>query len=477
MTSNTSAYEKRIQDLFDLSQSAASPAIRLGIDIGTSCSKVMWRGETTVSTVRFGSDEHALSSYFMRSLVAFDGENLLCGDAIPVGLPGHRISNFKMCLACSANPNSECRPTNCSLTTWPTSFLPRELAGEEVPFVNACFAAKVMSSAKRIITLELVRSLRSEVRPKWSANIAVPEKFIEQSPVAERFRKTFRTAWLMSLVLDEMDISDLQVLGEIYLAASSVAVLSLDVLNDEEFGCAIYPEIGAEVASIVLSKVSEKGLYAFVDIGAGTIDASLFNYFVRNGKANRPPFAADVSRHLGAAQVELRASRMAGHSFTVDQLKQTKEIYNQLDDSEKRLLTDQFILLKRALAEMKPQIRSFLQTVFGSARDEKDANVVNQKIRLVLGGGGALLKGFRESAIAAFTRKDSKDPIAPEQVDIKIPSSLSFPLLPTEFHRFSVAYGLTFPFSELPEMVFPKDVLPKTPPRKILKDHGAFYQK
>lgn len=474
-------WRETIARLFNESQNATSPAIKLGIDLGTSSSKVVWRGDSSANPVCFGSNRLNLQSYLVPSLVAFEEDDVLAGLEIVARTASSRISNFKMCLACTSQDSGGCGLMNCSLTSWPLEVFSDELAGSEVHFVNSCFLAKLIASVKSTIKSELSKSFQEEVNPKWTANLSIPETFIEQSPIADTFREVLRTAWLMSEVFsDQPDLVNRQSVFECFLAARSLARDSLAVLDDIAFGCSIYSEIGAEVASIVMSRTTPLGLYAFVDIGAGTIDASLFNYFRESdGKPNRPPYAAAVSNELGAARIEIHASRLSvdGNNFGTEALKQIKETLLDLNDREKILLRPQLDAIESVFADLTPKVQKFLQTVFKQARDEKDREIVRETIRLVVGGGGSHLQRFRSASIDAFTLKDAKNPKPPEVVELTVPDDLDFPLPSAEFHRFSVAYGLSFPIDQLPRMVHPKDVERKATPKKRDRDRGSWYNK
>lgn len=138
------------------------------------------------------------------------------------------------------------------------------------------------------------------------------------------------------------------------------------------------------------------------------------------------------------------------------------EEYSNLTARETKLLKPQLKAIESVFAELKPQTQDFLQSVFKTARDDKDREIVNQPIRLVIGGGGSKLQCFRDASVEAFTVKGSKRP--PEVVQLTVPDDFDFPLPSSDFNRFSVAYGLSFPIDQLPKMIHPKDVDQKATP-------------
>lgn len=465
------AFRKIMQTRFDENAKATIPLVRLGIDLGTSYSKVVWRkGEDNVFPVCFGKNKFDLADYLMPSLVAFDGEKIATGFEA-FSFPQSAISNFKMCLACESKKDGECNIGKCSLTNWKREFFPAELNGEETKFVNSVFLAKLLVWTKESIVDELTKNhgFSASVKPKWTANYAIPDTFIEQSDIAESFREVFRIAWFMTeIFVKEPNIDNRQTLVECYLAAQDLAKEFSEIFNDETLGCSPYPEVGAEVASIIMSKTSETGLYAFVDVGAGTIDASVFRYFRDGNKAERVLYAADVSRGLGAAQLEIRASRNSRYSPS--KLKEIKENYQGLSKLDREKYAAEIEALKSASEEITEEAIKTLKEVFRQAY-EKEKNIERWKgLKLVLGGGGSKLRCYKEAGNQAFSLRESKNSLPPQITILPKPGDFQMSgLSETEFHRFAVAYGLTYDISQLPRVILAKDVLPVSQPKSKRK--------
>ena len=70
--------------------------------------------------------------------------------------------------------------------------------------------------------------------------------------------------------------------------------------------CALIPEVTANVQSYIRSRGGRHGLYLFADVGAGTVDFSVFIFYDDHGdKALTYPHAA--VEHLGSSQLEFRS--------------------------------------------------------------------------------------------------------------------------------------------------------------------------
>lgn len=458
-------FKSLLQELYDTEQQRTDPWIKLGIDFGTSSSKVVWRGRSDAFPVCFGGSRERIDSYLFPSEIYLNDGRVYSGFDISESEKHDILSNFKMCLACSSSKSTTCGLAKCSLNAgWKDDLLPEAVVNDEAGFVSAVFLAQLLAKARKLIIDKLAAEFRESPCPKWTANLSVPETFIELSPVAEKFREVFRISWLMANVFHRWeDFGDLKAVTNCYLAARDMACESLEVLDDVTFGCAVYPEVGAEVASIVLNKNSEEGLYAFVDIGAGTVDASLFNYFRDGPKANRPPFATDISKKLGAGHIENYASRLGPKSglgmFSSANLKTIKERLNSMTSSEKSTVEPQRQLLRAVARQIGKQTEKFLIEVFRAARDKKFPGIVNERIRVVVGGGGAALKTYRSAAETAFSSKGSIQTRKPEMATLAKPVEFQMSPLPSsDFHRFAVAYGLSYSIEDLPEPILCRDV-------------------
>jgi hypothetical protein len=450
-------------------QSVNPVRVQLGIDLGTGYSKVVWRYGENAFPLCFGSNESLLSDYLVPSLVVFADKTMLTGldglngNAAP---SGKIIPNFKVCLACESAAEKTCNIRQCTLSNWrAVKFSSAEMKGQEVAFVTAFFLAKLLARTKELVLRQLEnQGLRKPIPVKWMATLCVPDKYavreemLANSSVAKAFDEVFKIAWLMAYLFTEKP--DLKNSGELLAYYRAACALRKELESGgPAFDLFIYPEIGAEMASITKSRTSEEGLYAFVDVGAGTVDASVFRFFRDGGEANRAPYAANVFQ-LGAAHIETRANR----SFNpVQWLKKGKEKYCAPSKSERgTLLQDIIVLLSEASEKIEAEAKARLKENFREAFD-KECDVDRwQELKLVLGGGGTQLKAYRKASADAFTLhigpKEHKSPTIinlPKPDDFQIGS-----LLPAEFHRFAVAYGLSHQIVDLPEIVASEEVTP-----------------
>jgi hypothetical protein len=84
--------------------------------------------------------------------------------------------------------------------------------------------------------------------------------------------------------------------GQLSIDSVRAALQDRATLASWEQNAALFPEIAAAVAGFGHSQRREDGLYALIDVGAGTFDCCTFNLFTNKEHALRCPiFSADVS--------------------------------------------------------------------------------------------------------------------------------------------------------------------------------------
>lgn len=437
--------------------------VNLGIDLGTSFSKVVYRLGGESFPVRFGTNKNKIEDYLMPSVVVVGSKGIKCRFEFEDEeklKKAAQIPNFKICLTCERNTVSEkCSITKCNLSNLKTGYLPTEVTNEEASFLTAFYLAKLIARTKETVRQRLPeREIPSNVTVKWSANLAVPDKFID-SNVAEGFRESLEIAWLMSeMFVAQPNFSIKQEAALCYLTAKELHTeIKIELrAQGKDFDCFTYSEIGAEVASVTLSPTSEEGLYVLVDVGAGTVDTSVFRFRRVDGESVQETYAANVFK-LGAAQIDARANA----SFTRKSLnwfRQIKEnIFRQNAGDALIHITEE---IKSAEQSVIAELREKLISVYREAF-EKQRNIETwEHLKLVMGGGGSAITAYSESAREAFSPK-IKEARLIEISSLKVPRDFQMDTLPiSQFHRFAVAYGLSRERIELPELVAADKIAP-----------------
>jgi hypothetical protein len=329
---------------------------------------------------------------------------------------------------------------------------------EVVRLVNALFIGHLIARSKTLILKQLKKKEGiSAPVARWSANLAVPEKYMDHSDILSGFKSVLRTAWLMAIVFESEESLSLEEIIDCYESAKQLAS------DRRALDCFVYPEVGAEVASVTKSRSAKQGLYAFVDIGAGTVDASVFR-FHRDSRDGEKQFtyAAQVLK-AGAGHVEIEASKKLA-TQSQGWFRRIKE-GNALSDLASEPVDETLRpFLAEALAELCARVKKDLIKLFVEAFAKEKMVERWKDIQLVVGGGGAALLPYVGAAREAFSLKKGRVGANITEVSLSVPEDFHLGGLSSKvFNRFAVAYGLSFHRVNLPSLVLAGDVGPLPP--------------
>lgn len=429
--------------------------VNLGIDLGTSSTKVVWRDCHTgqASTIGFGPRELGQDRFFLPSRVGLrDGKFTWSGDHLSES-PSHAttfVEHFKMCLACDG---SRCGPRKCQLTDWNAFQIHLGNLDENlmVEAIAAYFLAKLLSTSKSKVSATLkAAGIKTQVH--WSANLAVPVLHMDDKKTVLRFETVLLAAWLMAVVFDEHpDLCDPVEVVSLYRSAARVA-------RSTTLDCFVYPEVAAEVASATLSRSARDGLYTFVDVGAGTVDISIFRLNTTDGETGLHIYDADVQK-LGSSLIETRASERLTPS-----LRRNLRAIKERNPSSQESLDALAAAAEEALHEAEKIVAKDLDEAFPlllkRAYHKEERRSAWTPMNLVLGGGGAGL-AFYSDVIANVLERICDD--VEKSKTLPVPDDLKMNGLPkSQFHRVAVAYGLSFEIVKLSTVALPREVEPVT---------------
>lgn len=444
----------------------------IGLDFGTAFTKCIVRdlGSDDAFIVPLSRDQFLLPS----EVLVGNNSLGLSGEAVDVEQP-FRVQNLKMTLAeLAAGKNSG---------VWAGDFLRLSERYPHAPLaanpagLTVYFLARAIQKAKAFIA-QKSPDFDEANGDRCFLNMAVPVAHAEKTAIANKFDACLRQAWLLARE-SNLQKWDQQQVGE--------ALKNLNgTFSAGELPCYLYPEVSANVQSYIKSRAGADGLYLFVDVGAGTVDLSIFIYYTHPSNDRPITYVEAGVLPLGSSQIEIRAahrisqnplSAMAycdGGSVTDKDLLQFKlqEIIRSIKEGRKR---DEPLHQAMKAAETAIEADLFDQAakVLGGAQLKlvRDANGRNRPagvhqwrtLNLLIGGGGARTALYSNAVNAWFEQcchfTPDRKPI-PLPQDLKWPTELPAARYASEFSRFTVAYGLSFDRANLEDHRFPKEVRP-----------------
>jgi hypothetical protein len=438
-------------------------AINLGLDFGTRFTKICARSdEVGVCVVDF--ENSGLNGALTPSIVSVNGNGLLSvPNAGSIGPQDQCIVYLKMALSERGKLGIHADPAMLD-----------GLSEELVEPLAAIFLATVIKRAK-----DWVKSTWSEHIGErevvWSANVGLPVEYVD-SDVAPRFQEVISVAW------------DWSEAGVPKGRASRVAELYAKSSARKDPGmsfCQTYPEIAAAVLSFATSRSAAPGIYVYFDAGGGTLDGVVFNLLRPDGEV-RINFYSGHVESLGVDWVAEDVCRcLFERTGETQDPEAVKRLLLQVDSAE----------VDEAFASYSGKISNFVgKTVYqGKRKDGRnwrkqqiqtssahrtlrshlfDENL--NPLRVFVGGGGSGAPFYQKSISKGYERNGLKNFGVPpfELVQVPAPPDLLMGSVDlSEYHRFLIAYGLSVPFGEGPDIGLPSQ-LPEAPPMKATRTGG-----
>jgi len=421
----------------------------IGIDFGTAFTKCVIRdtrqSRAPATLVRFKGND--TQPFFLPTVVRFD---VATGAVALFDNPeaaGEYIPYLKMALYASLRGRRSDPWIDGVAHLWP-----------DASFDELCERIETLVIFFLAGTIERSLAAIRERLPDFGAegdictvNMAVPVAHAQDIAVENAFRNCLGLAWKLAHESPKPNPT-----FDNYTAA--IKRVKRNGI-DHDF-CFIYPEVSANVQSFLKSPARNRGTYLFVDVGAGTVDASVFLWPSEDPAKPLTYLAADVFR-LGSSQVELRATGSAAaklkEAFRLHKEGEAAQSEVQIDlEKELSIIAE---IIRGELVEALPKT---LNTARLKLERPGHPPIQWNQIRVLLGGGGCVSSLYTDAVHDSFGVWH----LDPPTLDLPMPDGdLEWPLEIKDhenrvafFRRISVAYGLSFDRGELDGHRYPDEI-------------------
>ena len=443
-------------------------AINLGVDFGTRFTKICARSDE-VGTAVVDFDGRGLDGAMICSVVCMD-ENGVISVPRPGTIPSSKraIAYLKMALADRAHLSFG---EDIFQAMVPTEEVSKALSAYFLTHMISCAKGWVLSAWNEHIGDRVVQ---------WSGNVWLPVEHVD-SDVMPKFQEVIAVAWRWSEIgIPEGTIDDLVRAYEMSEARQ----------KPEMSYCQAHPEIASAVMSFAMSRTSAPGIYVFFDIGGGTVDGVVFNLLRPSGEV-RINFYVGQVKSLGvdwiADDVCQRLSVDDSNSPYADM---TKSVLLNGDSKE----------VDAAFARYAEQIALMAGRVIYQGKRKDGRNWREEQIqhstatrtlrrhwndedvtplRVFVGGGGSGSPFYQKSISNGYERSTLRNYGIPpfDLIEVPFPTDLLMGSVNTrDYHRFLIAYGLSVPYGEGPDIGLPSQfdsVTPRAPIRTTeMPDYG-----
>lgn len=452
--------------------------INIGIDFGTSSTKVIFR-DIHLGCSHIVFFDHGLTGYpsfVLPSSVAVSQGRLYFGDrAERLEAEGRVLRSFKVCMACQSGlvKCRRCEPTLLQLPApIPGWFLLSTETGTRVR-VSACqlgtlYLAHVIRIVRRVVAQHIGRDHELH----FTYNMGVPIDHLEDSPTKEVFARSLFLAEKLAGRTEQgfplMEVIDLY--DDLNASHPSLP-------SDEERLTFIHPETIAGIFSYAQSRVAEEGLYAIVDVGAGTTDVSFFRLADLPESERRLSIYTARTRIIGADNIDRAVfDKFRSHPelrddvngiepgdilqrirFAKEHLSRDNPISVSLRHAVLRMDFDEF---KEVAAPIAQYIcRHYRRTGSEAYKKEKSLERWRKYSFFLLGGGSRLevLSSILRTPPAQIEEVVFREIPIPEDIGIGTRQEA----LPSgDCRLLAVAYGLSFHTAEIPKILSPSEVEP-----------------
>ena len=406
---------------------AAAPLhVNLGVDFGTSFTKICYRDVATGDSgiLCVGGD------CFVPSVVEVGDRGVL--SAGKWRLTRFPVRYLKMQLAGEG---------------WPTAAIPGVDLKDamEVRALAAYFLGNVIRQAKKAFVTQ--RKTLAEGREiTWSANVGVPVEQYDSSTIRV-FRDVLRSAWRWV----EADQLPKTIDEAVHHYTEMESKENENPSDASQPDCHAVPEIVAGVQSFITSRDARPGRYAYFDIGGGTLDGVLLGYNRYEGSPRIHCYAAKVES-LGVASLAYRAFGAKGHNM-------------EGAIAAPALRSD----VRDRLMPYENDVQTLVAQIVVDGWCNRDpgalSSVYQDELPVFVGGGGAQSGWYRRTILSTYGSRQQRNvgipPYhireVPRPTDLNMDDSNGAP-----FSRFAVAYGLSVPFEEIARFDLPGSSRPRT---------------
>lgn len=430
--------------------------INVGLDFGTSSSKVIWRDVTGDRLTLLGFDNRATGypAVCLPSSVKIAGDRILFGsDAEANRDPGWLVRSLKVCVACRANAVScrDCQPAG-----------EQKRAGEFVVTSSGLhqlnadeLAALLVGYTMRTARRRIEDSFRQARDADFTWNMSAPLDQYEFAALRVGFE---RLAYHGSLVASDVN-SGMSLHDAIDLVRDKARQ---PMPSRDDLPVNVVPEAIAAVHAYCQSPIAAHGLYSLIDVGAGTTTVSFFRYHAASSKTitcysscTDAVGADDFDRAIFAALVrnypELDVMTPAERASVLHDIRAAKEsVASGLRLGGRYRLSRAEVLA--AIQPLASRIFEVYVAAFRRAYAKERFSSRWKSLTNMLVGGGSLMPGIAE----AFGRAPH------DMVECRRTQGLNLPdgvridggpgqISPEDAPLLTVAFGLSYPSVDIPD--------------------------
>ncbi|MEZ4701084.1 MAG: hypothetical protein R2834_12180 [Rhodothermales bacterium] len=410
--------------------------ITMGIDWGTSFTKVVLRTAGRAFAVRFDDAALGIDAFLLPSLLHLDDR----GRAFHRRRSGgQNLGGLKMELFRLADTGE---------------------SADENGALAVVYLAGVIRRARTWFLREQAATFRS-CRLRWSINLGMPAEDFGNESLVERLFTIVQAAWHLSTQPGPLRVETAR-----YVWRDVVTGHALPGLDCEQVD--VLPEIAAQVVGYSHETRARSGLRVLMDIGAMTVDLAGFALFDPEGAERFACYGTQVShfgvQNLHRNRIRYLLSALEGKPLENETFVRLQMAMRKMEDpgqpvprSVRPYLSGQLRTLVSAPehpdGDMAERCRQALHAQLSMLWKQKAMHQRSWKegLPIFMCGGGCTLPVYQQAVREVSDRWRAFAGVGAFRLfTLAPPADLDAPrLAPAYYHRLSVAYGLSYPAEEI----------------------------
>lgn len=299
------------------------------------------------------------------------------------------------------------------------------------------YLALVLRKTRNWIMNEKVNIFKNKLLD-WYINIGVPTDSYHNTKLNNQYKEIVRMAWVLSILPLQITWNmAFNLVNSFRQYEKRISKESL--MDDDKIG--IFPEFVAQIAGYVRSPSKKNDLHLLIDIGAGTVDITTFNVYHTEGEPLYPVFARKVSKHgtVYLMRHRLKYSGNDGLQWSPFKKAPSSHEFARMIGTPLDTIKKADKIFKKSLSEL---ITSRL--MYTKKKRHPLSKAWRKGIPTFLCGGGSYCDTYRQ----IIQSVSSYYPLIIESLP-QIPSFEALDLPRENYHRLSVAIGLSFNIDDI----------------------------
>ena len=449
--------------------------LNIGIDFGTSSTKVFLKDILSNRTYVYAFDNphDNFGPFCWPSTIRIADRCLYFGIPAERKEDGKAIRSFKICFACKNGTISEkeCLFKQCETNRSTTGIFTLLVnQGEHIEFnvceLTALFVAQLLD--------EVLRTVRADknfdVESKYTVNMTAPLDMLNNPDLEISFNTALHLANLMTGQITQ-GIPAAEAKEKLYNARLEFELKGLP--TEDIRSTFLVPETHAAMMGYMVQGRAEPGLYAAVDVGAGTTDVAIFRRCDKYAERDFTYYFAGTDL-VGGDDIDRNILKQVVNTNDVTTMNISKllgdirHIKLDFDEIEGTTLEGQPLKAHQFYSAMRPvldRIVSHYQKIWGGGYEKEKRPPRWQNLSVLLLGGCTKMPLIQNELSRCNPAEDFIH-IIPNIKTVELPEAIevlgsSDKLQIAEYaNLLMVAYGASFHIGEIKSFFPPRDVGP-----------------